>query len=95
MDKYKTLMCIKGLLISLDEQIYRFENRSDKYPPMLQNDCDTLVAKFYNAILEQLGFEDKKIKHIKELYKNKIITHEQKEELLNPKQKEDNNEIPS
>jgi len=50
MDKYKKIKCVQGLIISLDEQIYRHDNLKD----LDQAKEATIINSYYKAILEQL-----------------------------------------
>ena len=80
MDKYIKLMAVKGLIMSMDEQLLmRFEK--DNLP---ENVKKVIVDKYYDAILEQIG--DKKRRNlILKLHKQGVISEEQKMELLYPK----------
>ena len=50
MDKYKQLMCIKGLIMSMDEQIYRVDT--------VRKECQTetiykeIADKYHKSIVE-------------------------------------------
>ena len=51
MDNYKTLMCIKGLIMSLDEQLTQLFQK-DNLPNNVKN---KIVNEYYDAILKQLA----------------------------------------
>ncbi len=92
MDKYMKLMCIKGLLMSLDEQLgmrYQKDGLSESTKLIITD-------KYYDAILEQLEEEEdvKKKKFILALHKQGVISEEQKLELLYPKSKNVGDETP-
>lgn len=55
MDKYQKLKAVQGLIISLDEQIYRLDQKND-----IGNDIyDTVTNKYYDSILEFLQKPEK------------------------------------
>jgi len=54
MDKYKSLMCVKGLIISLDEQLYKLY-QGKELNDTIQN---KIVEEYYNAIYDFLTKED-------------------------------------
>lgn len=92
MDKYMKLMAVKGLIQSLDEQLYiRFQK--DNLDKQVK---DIIVDKYYEAILEQLeqSEDEKKKKFIIKLYKLGIISENNKNELLNPTCENIGNETP-
>ena len=47
MNNYQKLMCVKGLILSLDEQLFHF--RKTELDP---NEHRIIVNKYYDAILE-------------------------------------------
>ncbi len=51
MDKYKKLMCVKGLIMSLDEQIYRVDQKGDIKQAVYQD----ILTQYWDAVKEQLG----------------------------------------
>ena len=55
MDRYKKLMCVKGLIISLDEQMYRVDQKKDMASEM---EYGTLVEQYYKSIIEFLNKEE-------------------------------------
>ena len=80
MDKYLKLQCVKGLLMSLDEQLgMRFQKEGLSESTKL-----IITDKYYDAILEQLEEEEniKKKKFIIDLHKSGVITENQKQNLL-------------
>ena len=54
MDLFKKLMCTKGLILSLEEQLYQYFQK-DNLP---ENVKDKIVNSYYDAILEQLKEKD-------------------------------------
>jgi len=46
MDKYKQMMCIKGLIMSLDEQLYR----NDKFKKDGLNLDSKIIESYYKSI---------------------------------------------
>lgn len=69
MDKYMRLMAIKGLIMSMDEQIHqRFQK--DNLPENIQK---IIVDKYYDAILEQLSETEKAKEDVEEIIYNIII----------------------
>ena len=54
MDKYKKLKAVQGLIISLDEQIYRYDQKDSG-----QVMYDKLTNQYYDAILELLISKEK------------------------------------
>jgi len=54
MDKYKILKAVQGLVMSLDEQIYRRDQKNST-----QDVYDRLVDDYYDAILKFLVKEGK------------------------------------
>lgn len=88
MDRYKKLMCVKGLLMSLDEQIYRVDQEKGKTvidSEKMQEVYDTVLDQYWDAIKEQLGFPNERERLIKELHKQGFISAEDKLKLLNVK----------
>jgi hypothetical protein len=61
MDKYKKIKCVQGLIMSLDEQIYRYDQL--KLDPEFY---DKMVDQYYDAILEQLIETEKVMEDINE-----------------------------
>lgn len=53
MDKYKKLKAVQGLIISLDEQIYRFDQKNSGQVVEKQ-----LTDQYFEAILELLNKGD-------------------------------------
>jgi hypothetical protein len=49
-DKYKQLMCVKGLILSLDEQLYR----GDQFKKDGLNFDKTTINEYYEAIINFL-----------------------------------------
>jgi len=92
MDKYLKLQCVKGLLMSLEEQLgMRFEKNG-----LGKGEKTVIVDKYHDAILEQLeqSEDENKRKLILTLKKQGIISEEQKMELLYPKHENVGNETP-
>lgn len=57
MDKYLQLQCVKGLLLSLDDQLYqRFQKYGDDEKLSVKK---VIVDKYYDAIKEQLNEPEK------------------------------------
>lgn len=86
MDKYQKLKAVQGLIISLDEQIYRLDQKNDNGIDIY----DTVTNKYYDSILEFLQKEDYKKNIDKQEFVNSlcqrgIITEQLKQELLNEK----------
>ncbi len=80
MDKYMKLMAIKGLIMSMDEQIYQYFQK-DNLPEDVKK---VIVDKYYDAIKEQLEQSEdiKKYQLILALHKRGIISENNKNELL-------------
>ena len=81
MDKYMRLMAIKGLIISMDDQLFqRFQKDG-----LTEDVKRVIVDKYYDAILEQLELSsDEKMKEfVISLHKRGIISENCKNELLN------------
>ena len=55
MDKYKKLMCVKGLIMSLDEQLYKAE--------LIM--ADKIIVSYWDAIKEMLSETEKAKEDIK------------------------------
>lgn len=55
MDRYKKLMCVKGLIMSLDEQFYRL----DQGKSAGLHAYDVVLNKYWDAIKEQLSESEK------------------------------------
>ena len=90
MDKYMKLMAIKGLIMSMDDQLFqRFQK--DNLP---ENVKTIVVNQYYDAILEQLEQPEDKEKMILALHKRGIISENVKNELLNPKSENVGDESP-
>lgn len=53
MDNYKRLMCVKGLILSLDEQLYKLYQGKD----LTKEVENRVVDEYYKAIKEQLKDE--------------------------------------
>ena len=59
LDKYKKLMCVKGLIMSLDEQIYRIDGLCEKgLVPSDNIQHNKVVDQYYKSIVEFLNKED-------------------------------------
>ena len=81
MDKYLKLQCVKGLLMSLEEQLgMRFQK--DGLDPKVKN---VIVDKYYDAILKQLELssDEKKKELVISLHNRGMISENCKNELLN------------
>lgn len=50
MDRYKQLMCVKGLIMSLDEQLYQAEQKEDMSVAILGK----IVDEYYDSIQDFL-----------------------------------------
>ena len=83
MDKYKKLMCVKGLLMSLDEQFYRLDTA--KKDMASKKVYSTVLDQYWDAVKEQLGFPNERERLIKELYKQGFISEKDRLKLLNVK----------
>jgi hypothetical protein len=61
MDRYRKIKCVQGLIISLDEQIYRADQNkaSDEHH-------DMIINKYWDAMREQLDEPEKKKEDIAE-----------------------------
>lgn len=58
MDRYKKLMCVKGLVISLEEQLYQYFQKN-----IFEKDIKIkIIDSYYDAILEQLSETEKQKK---------------------------------
>ncbi len=92
MDKYTKLMCVKGLIMSMDEQL-NIHFQKDSLTGHIQK---TIVDKYYDAILEQLeqSEDEKKKKLILALHKRGIISENVKNDLLYPKHENIGDETP-
>lgn len=92
MDKYLNIQCVKGLIMSLDEQLYKYFDK-DNLPENLR---EKIINQYYDAILEQLEQpeDENKRKFILTLKKRGIISEEQKMELLYPKHENIGDETP-
>ena len=82
MDKYRKMQCVRGLLISLDEQLARHDQLSKGSDAESEN---KIVDHYYNAIKEQLKQSEdiEKKEFIIALHKQGVISENQKMELLN------------
>ena len=82
MDKYRKMQCVRGLLISLDEQLARHDQLSKGSDAESEN---KIVDHYYNAIKEQLKQSEdiEKKEFIIALHKQGVISESQKMELLN------------
>ncbi len=92
MDKYMKLMAVKGLIMSMDEQLLlRFQK--DNLP---ENVKTIVVNQYYDAILEQLeqSKDEKKKELIIALHKRGIISENVKNDLLYPKHENIGDETP-
>lgn len=56
MDKYKKLMCVRGLIQSLQEEIYRLDTVRKEQSG--QQDFDILLTTYYDAIKDFLNKEE-------------------------------------
>ena len=54
MDKYKKLKAVQGLITSLDEQIYRYQQAGWINLDAKENE-EKLINQYYDAILELLN----------------------------------------
>lgn len=52
MDKYRKLKAIQGLIVSLDEQIYRYDQ--GKQGPIHSHHEKTIVEEYFQAVKELL-----------------------------------------
>ncbi len=80
MDKYLKLQCVKGLLMSLEEQLgMRFQKDG-----LSENEKRIITEKYYDAIQEQLEEEEdeKKKQLILSLHKRGMISENDKNEML-------------
>ena len=58
MDKYMKLMAVKGLILSLDDQLYQYLQKD----ALSEKIKKVIVDKYYEAIVEQLMDEPEKMK---------------------------------
>lgn len=56
MDKYKKLICVRGLIQSLQEEIYRLDTVRKEQSG--QQDFDILLTTYYDAIKDFLNKEE-------------------------------------
>lgn len=59
MDNYKKLMCIKGLIFSLQDEINRIDTLSDSKREQKDYDIKITVDSYYKTIVDFLNKEDK------------------------------------
>ena len=85
MDKYRKIQCVRGLIVSLDEQLARY----DQNKQMTQDLEKKIINHYFDAILEQLeqSKDENQKKFILTSKKRGIISEEQKIELLNQSEK--------
>jgi len=50
MDNYKKIMCVKGLIMSLDEQLYQLKQKE-----LTEHKFDIIVNNYYKAIKDFLN----------------------------------------
>ena len=91
MDKYMKLMAIKGLIMSMDDQLFqRFQKNN-----LPENVKIVVVNQYYDSILEQLKqTKDEKKKFILSLHNSGIISENVKNDLLYPKHENVGDETP-
>jgi len=59
MDNYKKLMCVKGLIFALQDEINRIDNLSDINIEKKGYDIKITVDSYYKTIVEFLNKEEK------------------------------------
>lgn len=64
MNNYQKIKCVQGLIISLDEQIYRLDRLNNPKPG--KADYDLVIEQYFNAIKEQLDEPEKQKEDNKE-----------------------------
>ena len=92
MDKYLKVQCVQGLILSLNEQLSRYDQNKQMNPELQKK----LVEQYYDAILEQLDQPEdiKKKELIIALHERGIISENVKNDLLYPKHENVGDEIP-
>ena len=80
MDKYRKMQCVKGLLVSLDEQLARYDVLNKGV-----DSEDKIIDHYFDAIKEKLKQSEdiEKKEFIIALHKQGVISENQKMELLN------------